>query len=63
MKKNVRMADIAEKLGTSTVTVSNALAGRPGVGDHLRQKILATAREMSIHPGFTPRRAGKRAPG
>ena len=51
MKKNVRMADIAEKLGTSTVTVSNALAGRPGVSDHLRQKILAMAREM----GYTPR--------
>ncbi len=42
----VRMADIAEKLGVSTVTVHNALAGNKGVSDELRQKILAQAEEM-----------------
>ncbi|MDY5558395.1 MAG: LacI family DNA-binding transcriptional regulator [Candidatus Heritagella sp.] len=63
MKKNVRMADIAEKLGTSTVTVSNALAGRPGVGDHLRQKILATAREMEYTPRVHTTPGGKTGAG
>ena len=46
MAKSVRMADIAEKLGISVVSVSKALAGKEGVGDEMRAKILATAEEM-----------------
>lgn len=46
MAKAVRMADIAEKLGVSIVTVSKALAGKDGVGDELRTSILKLADEM-----------------
>ncbi|MGN0400069.1 MAG: LacI family DNA-binding transcriptional regulator [Blautia sp.] len=44
--QKVRMADIAEKLGVSTVTVHNALCGRKGVSDSMRTRILEVAREM-----------------
>lgn len=46
MKNGVRMSDIAEVLGISKVTVSNALAGRTGVSQELREKIKKTAIEM-----------------
>ncbi|MGN0203723.1 MAG: LacI family DNA-binding transcriptional regulator [Coprococcus sp.] len=42
----VRMADIAEKLGVSTVTVHNALCGRKGVSNEMRTRILEAAKEM-----------------
>ena len=34
----VRMADIAAKVGVSTVTVHNALTGNKGVSDEMREK-------------------------
>ena len=37
MAKAVKLADIAEQLGVSTVTVSKALSGQKGVS-HLPQK-------------------------
>lgn len=46
MAKAVRMADIAEKLGVSVVTVSKALGGREGVGSELRSSIIKLANEM-----------------
>jgi LacI family transcriptional regulator len=46
MKKNVKMADIAQKLNVSNVTVSKALADKDGVGDELRAKIKQLANEM-----------------
>lgn len=46
MGKTVTMADIAARLGVSTVTVSKALGGRKGVGGELRQRILRLAEEM-----------------
>ena len=46
MKKLVTMRDIANGLGVSVVTVSKALAGKDGVGDDLRQKILIRADEL-----------------
>lgn len=46
MEKKVRMADIAEKLGISVVSVSKGLAGKDGVSAQMREKILATAEEM-----------------
>lgn len=46
MKKDVRLADIAQRLNVSTVTVSNALANQKGVSDELREKIKRTAAEM-----------------
>lgn len=42
----VRLADIAEKIGVSTVTVHNALSGQKGVSEELRQQILKLADEM-----------------
>lgn len=46
MAKTVRMADIAEKLGVSVVTVSKALSGKDGVGSELRSNIIRIAEEM-----------------
>ncbi len=42
----VRLSDIAEKTGVSTVTVHNALAGNKGVSDEMRQRIQQVAQEM-----------------
>ena len=44
----VRLADIAKKVGVSTVTVHNALAGNKGVSEELREKIQSVASEMAI---------------
>lgn len=42
----VRLADIAKKIGVSTVTVHNALAGNKGVSNELREQIQQIANEM-----------------
>ena len=52
MKNDVKMQDIADALGISKVTVSNALAGRSGVSQELRHKIEKTAIAM----GYTYKR-------
>lgn len=44
--EKVRLADIAEKTGVSTVTVHNALAGNKGVSEEMRQRIRMVAEEM-----------------
>jgi len=46
MSHIVRMSDIAEKIGVSTVTVSKALSGKAGVGSEMREKIQALASDM-----------------
>lgn len=46
MAKSVRMADIAQRLGISVVSVSKGLSGKEGVSDEMRAKILATAQEL-----------------
>lgn len=46
MAKSVKLADIAEKLSVSTVTVSKALSDQKGVSDELREKIKSLAQEM-----------------
>lgn len=46
MAKSVRMSDIAEVMGVSTVTVSKALSGQKGVSEELRAKIKDKAEEM-----------------
>lgn len=43
---NVRLADIAKKMNTSVVTVSNALADRGGVSAELKEEIRRAADEM-----------------
>lgn len=40
------MADIAQALGISTVTVSRALSGKDGVGEAMRDSILRAAADM-----------------
>lgn len=46
MVETVKMKDIAQKLGISVVTVSNALSGKKGVSDEVRSQVIETAREM-----------------
>lgn len=43
MAKAVKLSDIAERLGVSTVTVSKALSGQKGVSEEMRQKIVELA--------------------
>ena len=43
---NVKLKDIAEALNVSTVTVSNALAGRKGVSDEVRSQVVEKAKEL-----------------
>lgn len=60
MAKTVKMQDIAEKLGVSTMTVSKALAGKPGVSQSMREKIKNLAAEMGyIAPGSDKSECGK----
>lgn len=42
----VRMADIAQRVGVSTVTVHNALSGQKGVSDEMRARIMEVAEEL-----------------
>lgn len=44
----VTIADIARQLGVSKSTVSYALNGKPGVGDAMRERILALATSMGF---------------
>ena len=44
--KKPTMRDIAREVGTSAVTVSKAMAGKQGMSDDLRMKILKKASEM-----------------
>lgn len=46
--KKVRLKDVAQRLGVSTVTVSNALSGKKGVSRMMRDRIEQTAREMGL---------------
>lgn len=58
MVKAVKLADIAEKVGVSVVTVSKALSGQKGVSEEMRAKIRALADEMgytSVHATQTAR--------
>lgn len=67
MAKAVRMADIAQRLGISTVSVSKGLAGKEGVSAEMRAKILAVAEEMGYQPpapgAYTARRREHRYSG
>ncbi len=46
MAKKVKMVNIADELGVSTVTVSKALSGQKGVSEEMREKIKALANQM-----------------
>lgn len=45
-RKKVKLKDIADELGISIVSASNALNGKKGVSEELRQKVLATAERL-----------------
>jgi LacI family transcriptional regulator len=51
----VTIKDLAQKAAVSTTTVSNALNGKPGVGNALRQEILNLAGEMGYQPNYFAR--------
>lgn len=57
MAKAVKLADIAERLEVSTVTVSKALSDQKGVSEELRRKIKELAEEM----GYVPPSANRKA--
>ncbi len=50
MAKAVKLADIAERLSVSTVTVSKALSGQKGVSEEMREKIRQLADELGYKP-------------
>lgn len=56
MAKAVKLADIAERLGVSTVTVSKALSGQKGVSEELRARIKELAEEMGYKQPSAQRR-------
>lgn len=47
-KQKVKLKDIADTLGVSVVTVSNSLAGRPGVSQEMRKKIKECAVSLGL---------------
>ncbi len=53
---DVRMKDIAKATGVSVVTVSNALSGKKGVSEELREKIEKTAKDMGYNPSKSEKR-------
>ncbi|MBQ5320395.1 MAG: LacI family DNA-binding transcriptional regulator [Oscillospiraceae bacterium] len=61
MVKEVKMKDIAEKLGVSIVAVSKALSGKSGVSDELRMKIRKTADEMGYRYAASLKRKADRS--
>ena len=58
-RKKINQKDIADALGVSNVSVSNALAGRKGVGGELLVKIRKTAARMGY--GAEEEHAGRTA--
>lgn len=51
--KAVKLADIAEIMNVSVVTVSKALSGQKGVSEEMREKIKKLADEMGYKPPST----------
>lgn len=57
MDKIVKLEDVAKELNVSIVTVSNALAGRSGVSEEMRNRIVEKAGQMGYRK--KPRREKK----
>ncbi len=53
MAKSVRLKDIADRIGVSTVTVSKALSGQKGMSEALRERIHSLAGEMGYIPSVS----------
>ena len=58
MAKAVKLADIAQRTGVSTVTVSKALAGQKGVSEEMRDKIKKLADELGYVQPSKEKRSG-----
>ncbi len=57
-RKNVKLEDIAEELGVSIVTVSNALKGKKGVSESTRTRILSVAEKLGYHMELKTKNSG-----
>lgn len=62
-RRAATMAEIARLCGTTKMTVSRVFAGRPGVGEELRDKILTAGRKLNYEvnqqaSNFSSNRAG-----
>jgi DNA-binding LacI/PurR family transcriptional regulator len=55
-QRPVRLADVAQKAGVSTATVSHALSGKGRIPDSTRARIRAIATEMGYQPNAAARR-------
>ena len=53
---NIKLEDVARRLGVSKATVSLALNGSPRVNERTRERVLSAAREMGYHPNPYARR-------
>ena len=60
-RKKVRLEQIAEAVGASIVTVSNALNDRKGVSEELRSRIKEKAKEMGYEASETPVQVKKKS--
>lgn len=61
MAKAVKLSDIAELVGVSTVTVSKALSGQKGVSEEMREKIKKLAEELGYRsPSETKRQSAEK---
>jgi DNA-binding LacI/PurR family transcriptional regulator len=50
------MSDVAREAGVSTMTVSNVVNGRSGVGDETRRRVLESVARLGYRPNPTARR-------
>lgn len=50
MENKIRMADLAERLGISVVSVSKALSGKEGVSAEVREQVVKLAKELNYTP-------------
>lgn len=57
MAKAVKLSDIAERVGVSTVTVSKALSGQKGVSEEVREKIHSIADELGYQQPSAARKS------
>src|SRR5215469_11293681 len=51
----VRLKDIAEDLGLSTVTISKVLRDHPDIAEATRRRVLKRIRELNYQPNFAAR--------
>ncbi len=51
----VRMKDIAQDLGLSTVTISKVLRGHSDIGEETRKRVLKRMEELNYKPNFAAR--------